>query len=208
MTTSEEGFYTVVITKSGCSDESEESFVGVITPSVTASASASPIEQGSSVTLSANGGNPGTADDANYTYFWTTTNEAGQVITDSPDSTTTYTVIATEQGCDATDQVTVVVVRIPDPPNIYTPPAGSGSGDGYNDTWILDGIETHPSASIKVFNRWGNVVYEGAGGDDYINNPFRGKAKNGDDLPVATYYYVIELNYKEIVITGAVSIVR
>jgi gliding motility-associated-like protein len=36
----------------------------------------------------------------------------------------------------------------------------SPNGDGHNDTYIILNVETYPSNnSLKVFNRWGEVVY-------------------------------------------------
>jgi gliding motility-associated-like protein len=36
----------------------------------------------------------------------------------------------------------------------------SPNGDGHNDTYIIVNVETYPSNnSLKVFNRWGEVVY-------------------------------------------------
>ena len=68
---------------------------------------------------------------------------------------------------------------------------------------------------VKVYNRWGNIVYEGYGYDyDGTISPEDATQKwdgknNGEDLPVATYYYVIELNDPDdTVVSGSVSIIR
>ena len=86
---------------------------------------------------------------------------------------------------------------------MFTP----GNGDGLNDYWILTNIEDYPEAEIRVYNRWGNVVYKGAGGPEYLGNPWDG-TRNGTDLPSAVYYYVIELNYNNIIMNGSVTIMR
>ena len=65
------------------------------------------------------------------------------------------------------------------------------NGDGINDTWIIYNIESHPSTTVRVFNRWGNEVFRS---DDYKND-WRGKGVAnflGEDVPEGTYYYIVE----------------
>jgi gliding motility-associated-like protein len=64
----------------------------------------------------------------------------------------------------------------------------SPNGDGYNDTYIILNVETYPANnSLKVYNRWGEVVYLAS---PYMNdwNGFgnRGGAKQ---LPDGVYYF-------------------
>ena len=96
------------------------------------------------------------------------------------DESYTYTVQAELNGCTYEDQATVRVV----PPitiyNTFTP-----NGDGANDTWYMQYIDRYPDCNVKVFSRWGQPVFASTG---YKNN------WDGDGLPAATYYYVIELN--------------
>ena len=35
----------------------------------------------------------------------------------------------------------------------------SPNGDGHNDTYIILNVENYSNCSLKVFNRWGEVVY-------------------------------------------------
>ena len=63
------------------------------------------------------------------------------------------------------------------------------NGDGSNDTFYIENIETFPNNHLTIYNRWGNIVYETKG---YIND-WHG-TYNGNPLPVGTYYYYIELN--------------
>ncbi|NNM16752.1 MAG: tandem-95 repeat protein, partial [Bacteroidia bacterium] len=78
--------------------------------------------------------------------------------------------------------------------NVFIPNAFSPNGDLIYDFWVIDGIENYPNNVLKIFNRWGNVVYEKKGYD----NSWDGKANAGllvigDDLPDGTYYYVLDL---------------
>ncbi len=95
---------------------------------------------------------------------------------------------------------------ITDPENcsITVSNALTPNGDGINDTFVIKNIEIFPENRITIFNRWGSKVFETRG---YVNT-WDG-THNGKELPVATYYYVLELNdpTKEIK-SGYVSIIR
>ena len=71
----------------------------------------------------------------------------------------------------------------------------SADGDGNNDGFIIKNIEGYPKNNLKIFNRWGVLVYEK---DGYTNNePFdghsTGRATVGNSrLPQGTYYYILE----------------
>lgn len=121
------------------------------------------------------------------TYDWSPTDGlSGNNIPDpfaTPGSTTTYTVSTVINGCTYTDDVLVEVIRRIDPPSGFTP-----NGDGINDTWEIPGIEDYPNAEVNVFDRWGQRVLHSSGYKE---------AWDGEDLPAATYYYVIDLKQLE-----------
>ena len=64
----------------------------------------------------------------------------------------------------------------------------SPNGDGINDTWHILNIEKYPNNSIKVYNRWGNKVFESRGSYSPWNGNYR-----GERLPSGSYYYHIDL---------------
>jgi len=66
----------------------------------------------------------------------------------------------------------------------------SPNGDGKNDTWIIDYIDQFPDNTVEIFNRWGEQLFYSKGYATPFNGNFHGK-----DLPVGTYYYVINLNH-------------
>jgi hypothetical protein len=41
---------------------------------------------------------------------------------------------------------------------------------------VINGLGTFENASVRVYNRWGNLVWEKSGG---YNGEFRGKNKGG-----------------------------
>ncbi len=108
-------------------------------------------------------------------------------------------------GCDSL--VTVVLkpgIRLGDCitlKNAFTP-----NGDGINDSWILYGHNCFKKLEVRVFNRYGNIVYHSR---DYRND-WKGRYKN-KDLPDGTYYYMIKVvpfNDIPYTLKGNVTILR
>lgn len=105
------------------------------------------------------------------------------------------------QICDLTcpdlcDVASLVVDVLFDPEEACgkTPNGITPNGDGVNDELVFDELlntsENYPDNEIVIFNRWGDVVYQAK---PYQNN-WRGTNNSGDDLPHATYYYILRLN--------------
>jgi gliding motility-associated-like protein len=83
--------------------------------------------------------------------------------------------------------------------NSFTP-----NGDNYNDTWIIENLYLYPNAEVRVFNRWGSLLFESIG----TYSPWDGVYK-GQALPSEVYYYIIRLNNGiDNQSTGTVTIVR
>ena len=76
---------------------------------------------------------------------------------------------------------------------IVIPKGFSPNGDGINDTWVIENITSFSRNNIKVFNRWGQKVFET---NNYQNNWDGHATKGGGSkrLAVGAYQYVIELN--------------
>ncbi|HKK68599.1 MAG TPA: gliding motility-associated C-terminal domain-containing protein, partial [Bacteroidales bacterium] len=113
-----------------------------------------------------------------------------------------------DQVCGDTDSTSIVVMpeAIADLliPTVVTP-----NGDGFNDTWRLQGIEAFTQVDIHIFNRWGDEVFVFIGsGNAYANpaNQWDGK-RNGNELPLGSYVYVLELN-NETNYKGTVTLIR
>lgn len=70
--------------------------------------------------------------------------------------------------------------------NIFTP-----NSDGNNDFFIPINIEQYENITLKVFNRWGKIVYEQIN----YNNDWDGTHyKSGKELKEGVYLYIIETN--------------
>lgn len=99
---------------------------------------------------------------------------------------TTYTIMVTDaNGCVSSNTVDVFLY-----PEIKIPNGFSPNGDGKNDQWIIDNITQFPDCIVEVYNRWGELLFYSTG----YTTPFDGRFQ-GKDLPVGTYYYIINLNH-------------
>lgn len=128
----------------------------------------------------------------------------------SPSTTTVYVVTGTVAGCSNTDTVTVTVddfdvlasIRIP---NIFTP-----NGDGRNDNFRIEWGECLELAETKVFNRWGQVVFETSGAVEFWD----GAAPSEEEVPDGQYFYLITFRIldnagnSESVLSGVVTVLR
>ncbi|MEL1254711.1 gliding motility-associated C-terminal domain-containing protein, partial [Flavobacterium sp. DGU38] len=74
--------------------------------------------------------------------------------------------------------------------NEFTP-----NNDGSNDLFRIDCIESYPNNELKVFNRYGALVYSKKGYENDWNGTANvsGVINRGDMLPTGTYFYVIEI---------------
>ncbi|WCT12801.1 gliding motility-associated C-terminal domain-containing protein [Mucilaginibacter jinjuensis] len=117
-----------------------------------------------------------------------------------PSETTLYKLTtSTAGGCTADASVTVNVVPRPDVyVNVFTP-----NGDGVNDTWTVPKLVNFPNCSVKIYNRYGGLVYQSIG----YSKPWDGTFKS-KPLPVGSYYYLIDLNTGDPPISGYVCILR
>lgn len=66
------------------------------------------------------------------------------------------------------------------------------NGDGINDTWFIQNIDSYPNAVIRIYNRWGREVFLSEG---LYENNWNGTYKdNEESLPDSSYAYIIDLD--------------
>jgi gliding motility-associated-like protein len=128
----------------------------------------------------------------------TVSNPSGFVI-----ETTLFTITVSDaNGCLNSDSVLVTVLPEVNITSGFTP-----NGDGVNDTWIIDNMELFPDNVVSVFNRWGSLLYQARSYN--AGNAWDGTFE-GNQVPVGTYYYTIELNDQRFPepFTGPITIYR
>ena len=144
-----------------------------------------------------------TASGKGLTYLWTpalylsNANVLTPTVTSPEDITYTITVTSSD-GCVASDDVLVKILK-----NLKVPNAFSPNGDGINDTWMIQYLDTYPGCTVDVFNRYGQNVFHSTG----YAKPWDGRV-NGQPLPVGTYYWIINPKNGRQQISGSVTIVR
>ncbi|MDF0715576.1 gliding motility-associated C-terminal domain-containing protein [Muricauda sp. 334s03] len=81
----------------------------------------------------------------------------------------------------------------------------SPNGDGTNDFLVIDGMEESPNNSLRIFNRYGQKVFEKIN----YTNEFRGVANTGSmipnqaaGLPEGVYFYLVTLDDLELEYSG------
>jgi gliding motility-associated-like protein len=75
---------------------------------------------------------------------------------------------------------------------VFVPNAFSPNNDGSNEVWQISGLKNYTNISVKVFNRWGSLVYDKTSYD----SPWDGTV-SGKKLASGTYYYIIVLDDEE-----------
>ncbi len=77
------------------------------------------------------------------------------------------------------------IIQIPTVPEGFSP-----NGDAINDVFLIRNLrENYGNFELKIYNRYGNIVYEGD-----KNSPDWDGTYNEQKLPASTYYYLLNLN--------------
>ncbi|WP_411768207.1 gliding motility-associated C-terminal domain-containing protein, partial [Winogradskyella sp. A3E31] len=86
----------------------------------------------------------------------------------------------------------------------------SPNGDGDNELFVITCIENFPNNTLEVYNRWGNIVFKEKGYQNTWDGTSNGRSViNGSrQLPVGTYYYVLNLGDGSKPMTGWLYINR
>ena len=191
--------YNVIVTGT-CLPNDTSNFVSLTVnskPTATATSN-SPICIGEAINLNAttvlgatyqwSGPNGYTSSTQNPVILSSTTLDAGiysLTVTNTGCSSTPATVTVVINDC-STDTSTVLDFNIPE--------GFSPNNDGTNDLFVIRGIDRFPANTFVIFNRWGNKIFEASP----YKNEWDGKSTSGiriggDDLPVGTYFYLLDL---------------
>ena len=111
--------------------------------------------------------------------------------TASPKTTTTYEVqVNSTYGCKNKDLVTVHILC--DESQLFVPNYFSPDGDGNNDQFYPRGEGLKMITAFRIYNRWGEVLFERAGIQlNDMSNAWDGRYK-GEQLSPDVYVYLIQ----------------
>ena len=110
-------------------------------------------------------------------------------------------------GCFGSDTVMVnncsVEFYFRDIPTAITP----SDGNGLNDYWVIDKLASFSQAVVEIFDRWGTLVWKSEPG---YSNPWDGRNMKGEEMPMDSYHFVIELNneIEDDHVTGIITVIR
>jgi gliding motility-associated-like protein len=212
LTFPDQGNYTIYLKATnllGCTDSTSRNIFVPPTPDITIEGQpVIPVSTG--VTL------PVSYGDDVATYTWTPAKNLS--CTDCPTPyadpkfTTTYKIkVADVYGCTNSKDITVTVICTG--LNYFVPNTFSPNGDGVNDVFAPRGVGLNRINSMKIFNRWGELVFEKmnflandrtpSGGWD---GTYKGKPASPD-----VYVYIIEFvcdNAQIVPVKGNIALIR
>jgi gliding motility-associated-like protein len=106
-----------------------------------------------------------------------------------------------ENGIPSEDGMTIFTIRnVDSPPNLSITDAFSPNDDGVNDLFVINGLNYfYPKNNLKVFNRWGNLVFEK---NNYQNDwnaiaNAKGILIGSEKLPEGTYFYLLDIGFEK-----------
>lgn len=189
--------YNVVVTGT-CSPNDTSSYVSLTVDSIplAIATSSSPVCIDSAIYLSAQ-------TVVNGIYSWTGPNSFSSsaqnpvILSATLAYAGTYTMTVAQNGCMSAPETVDVIVNDCTPPVVidFNIPEGfSPNSDGTNDLYVIRGIQYYPNNKLVIYNRWGNEVFKASP----YTNTWDGKTSmglqvGGDQLPVGTYFYVLDL---------------
>lgn len=196
-TATEGGYYSVAVTANGCSAVSHE--VRLINVSKAERTevrigNVGPVVAGQPVKLQPQIINA-------TSFIWSPADQLSSATVADPvatlQTTTSYRLtVQSDQGCVASDTVTIKVV-----PALFIPTAFTPNSDGVNDTWVIQNISHHQPCRLQVVNRWGNVVYD--------QTPYQSPwdaIVNGEAVESGMYHYVLTTPY--VYYSGSIQVLR
>jgi gliding motility-associated-like protein len=190
--------YSLIVTKDGCSAQTGVVTITLLSFNLNFAFKDTVIKEGETITLIC------TTSAASYS--WTPLNSyikyANTGTPDvNPNSSTTYTLIAVDvNGCVGVDTVRVRVT--PDDELVFYS-AFTPNADGDNDFFYIGNIFKYPENILKIYNRYGQIIFTSAG----YKNDWDGSYQ-GNNVPTGTYFYILYTNTEKGNYTGSVTILR
>lgn len=193
--------YGVAVSQSGyCNEDTAYVTLSVLPAPDAGLDSIISIAQGAQITFTPNGGF------SNYDWWadnWAC--EGCPTPTVSPNETTIYTLIVTDSaGCTSTQQVLLRVMNNCEG-NFAIPTAFSPNNDGHNDEFRILHQGDLQLIDFKVFNRWGEIVFETEDPNKGWNGIYKGVTQ---ELAVFAYYARMTCGEEVKTLIGNVTLVH
>ncbi len=190
--------YSLNVSKDGCTAYTGSVNLNITMFNVNLVFRDTTINEGETITLIAN------SSALTYTWYpWNPTWKYGTTNKPdvSPGITTTFYCLAMDQnGCLGFDTVRVNVNPSDD---LVFYSAFTPNGDGNNDYFYIGNIQKYPDNILKIYNRYGQVIFTSAG----YQNDWDGEYQ-GNKLPTGTYFYILYTNAERGNYKGSVTILR
>jgi len=118
------------------------------------------------------------------------------------------TAVIQGSGID-TNAVNNISTIITYPTDFFIPQGFSPNGDNINDLFVIRGIEYYPLNTFTIFNRWGDEVFTAKPYQStWDGKSTKGVRVGGDDLPVGTYFYILDLGNGSDIYKGTIYLNR
>ena len=102
-------------------------------------------------------------------------------------------------GCQTDTSFIIAAMTSECVPNVFSPNA-----DGQNDTWNLEDTFLYDDSEVRIYSRFGRLIFESVG----YQQPWNGTDKGGGDVSDGVYFYSIDVGHGVDEINGTVTILR
>ncbi|MEI6410833.1 MAG: choice-of-anchor L domain-containing protein [Bacteroidota bacterium] len=100
--------------------------------------------------------------------------------------------VVDDNGCEASDRILISVEK---PRRIYVPTGFSPNGDNENDRLVVHGQKTAKVLTFRVFDRWGELLYEASNfATNDVSSGWDGRFR-GKDMDPGVVVWVVEAEY-------------
>jgi gliding motility-associated-like protein len=123
-----------------------------------------------------------------------------------PDSNEVYTILLTATSADGCQDTATVQIRVNIETLLGMPDAFTPNGDGFNDYFRPAGLDDQFILEFKIYNRWGQVVFDGTDTSSSWDGTYRGV-----EQPTEVYIYLLHYQLPgqiPMVMKGEMTLIR
>ena len=187
--------YSLIVSDGLCPNNISQVIVTPFMPPYADASKDTTIDEGATITLHGTGGN---------LFWWQPDYNIKYGNTINPDvwpiTTTTYTLYTEDSHkCSSSDTVRVTVI----PGNVlFFYSAFTPNADGDNDVFYIGNIDKFPDNNLKIYNRYGKLIYSATNYANDWNGTYLGNL-----VPTGVYFYILDTGTDK-KYRGSVTILR